>query len=294
MNSGRARVVAVPDGRKPVARALAALLHVELLVAVETGFAEQPVQGAREPLVQPRMLRHELRRLGQQEPEQDEERERHQAADQEHLLPLDMLDRESGERAADRHRRDDQRDDDAADARRSPFGDQGRGERRDPTHAETGHEAPDRHLPDRVGRVLRGTAFGGQVAEHRADEQEHETGEVRPLAADAVAEPAEHGRTDRHADQPRGVDGAEVGAADAPVADQVVADVPHQEQVVAIGEHDDDHHHHDARGHPGELRGFDDRTDVDSLVLHAHHSLLVLFSTSAAAVNASTAAGMPA
>ncbi len=76
--------------------------------------------------------------------------------------------------------------------------------------------------------------------------------------------------TDRHAQQARRVDRPEVGATDIPVGDEMPADVPHQEQVIAVGGHDDDHHEGDAEGHPEVLRGVDDFADVDGFLGVAH------------------------
>jgi hypothetical protein len=49
----------------------------------------------------------------------------------------------------------------------------------------------------------------------------------------------------------------------------------HQEQIVSVREHDDDHHHGDAKWHPEIVRRIDYRPDVYLFLFHAHDSLLL-------------------
>ena len=80
--------------------------------------------------------------------------------------------------------------------------------------------------------VLGRAAPGCVVAQDGAHAQEHQAGEIRLLAADAVPQPAKTHRSHCHAHQAGRVDGPEVRATQAPVLDQEIADMPHQEQVV--------------------------------------------------------------
>jgi hypothetical protein len=96
---------------------------------------------------------------------------------------------------------------DTAHSARRPLGDERRGQRRQAAKSDARGGPPQEQLAE--------TSFMG--AQQRTDGQGQQAGDEGALATHPVAEPAEHYRSDGHADQAAGQDPNELGACGTPV-----------------------------------------------------------------------------
>ena len=109
--------------------------------------------------------------------------------------------------------------------------------------------------------------------QQRTDGQGQQAGDEGALAPHPVAEPAEHHRSDGHADQAAVQDPDEIGARDTPVGHDGWGDERHRLQVVAVDQHDEDRQDRDGQWPAEVARRVDDLYDIDGGPSRIHTAL---------------------